>query len=564
MEAPNLSALSAKATDRIFMFTVGGCGEFGMNLTVYAYRGRIYVVDCGLAFAEAFEIGVDAHIPSPELLLPILGERPSAYFITHGHEDHLGALPYFLQEWKAPVYIGPWARELLREKLLQRGDTSTYDIHQVNPGDTTNLGDLRVQWIHVPHSIPHCSSLLLEAGPLRIVHTGDFKTKGYASYDQNLEEATLAAIGQKGGVVALVADSTNASASGHCPSEAEVVPGLTRLIKAAEGVTFLTTFSSNLWRLKSILRIAKEQGKRVFVLGAGMRKSIELGVKFKLLGDEVTNLVDEAGLKNLSRDQLIVLCSGCQGEYRSGLRRLIGDEVSFLKVNSGDQVIFSSRVIPGNEKSIAKVMSVCHQKGARVVTTRENPDIHVSGHAYADDIGLFIKHLKPRFHIPVHGTFTQLKANQQLVPSEQSIGVSNGMILSLSQDSVHEVAKIELSRLFIDSWSRQPMAYETMRERHKIGDSGLALVSGIISSRHEQIDIDFYGLPFRDDEDKEEYELNLSGRLRKLYERLQKQETSLSAGLFNEQARLMIRRALTDRFVKKPVVISKIFLVEEV
>lgn len=563
MQTPNLSALSAKAPDRIFMFTVGGCGEFGMNLTVYAYRGKTYVVDCGLAFAEAFEIGVDAHIPSPELLLPILGGLPTAFLITHGHEDHLGALPFFLEEWKVPVYIGPWAKELLKDKLLQRGDSSTYDIHEVKAGDRTSLGDVTIDWIHVPHSIPHCSSLLIKAGSLRVLHTGDFKTRGYLPFDQNLDESILQKISREGPVLALVADSTNAGATGYCPSESVVVPELAKLIASAPGVTFVTTFSSNLWRLKTLLLIAQEQGKRVFVLGTGMRKSIELGVKFKLLSNEVTALVDESGLKHLSREQLLVICSGCQGEYRSGLRRLVNDEVSFLKIAPNDQVIFSSRVIPGNEKSLAKVVSICHLKGAKVITTREKPEIHVSGHAYADDIGIFLRNLKPQFHIPVHGTFTQLKANQGLVKAGESLNVTNGTILSLGSESADVIAQVELQRLFVDSWSRCSMSYETMRERHKIGDSGLAFATGAIGPKKTHVEIEFIGIPFRDDNEKDRFQELLLGRLQKLFERYEQQELPLSGVLFNEDARLIIRRALTDRFVKKPVVISKIFLASE-
>ncbi len=563
MENPNLSVLSAKAPDRVFMFTVGGCGEFGMNLTVYAYRGQIIIVDCGLAFAETFEIGIDAHIPSPQVLKEVLGAQPLAYLITHGHEDHLGALPFFLATWKAPVYLGPWARELLRDKLMQRGDTSSYEIHEVRPGDTTVLGALRVEWIHVPHSIPHCSSLCIEAGPHRIVHTGDFKTNGYAPFDLSLEAKTLEAIGRKGPVLALVADSTNAATPGFCPTEAVVLPELGAVIKEAKGVTFITTFSSNLWRIKSVLLLAKEQSKRVFVLGAGMRKSIELGVKFRLLSDEVNVLVDEAGLKSLQRRELLVLCSGCQGEYRSGLRRLVGDEVNALKIMADDQVVFSSRVIPGNEKSIAKMVSICHQKGALVITSRERPQIHVSGHAYAEDLGLFLKHLKPRYHIPVHGTFTQLRANQLLAAPEERVSVTNGSIISLRAEGCEKVAEVALERLFVDSWSRQTMSYDVMRERHKIGDSGLAVVTGFIDSKRVEFDIEFVGLPFQDEGDEKRFLNVLLGRMRDLYKRLEPVPGGLSSEYFNEQTRLLIRRALSDRFMKKPVVMSKIFLATE-
>ncbi len=533
-----------------------------MNLTVYAYKGRSYVVDCGLAFAEAFEIGVDAHIPSPALLGQILGGPPEAYLVTHGHEDHIGALPYFLAQLPAPVYIGPWASELIKDKLLQRGEAGRYPLNEVLAGQTIRVGDIAVQWIHVPHSIPHSTSLVINAGKIRVFHTGDFKTKGYQPYETDLEAAVLDKIAAQGTLHALVADSTNAMTPGHCPSESTVVPELTELLSKAKGVGFVTTFSSNLWRVKTILQIALKLQKRVFALGAGMRKSLEIGVKLKLLTDEIQALVDEDGLRHLKRSEIIVLCSGCQGEHRSGMRRIVQDEVSFLRVQADDLVLFSSRVIPGNEKSIAKMVSLCHLKGATVITAKEYPSIHVSGHAYANDIKLLIERLKPRWHIPVHGTFTQMRANRELRTQGEACDMQNGSLISIGPDGLMEHALFELERLFLDSWSRLPMSYETMRARHKIGDSGLAIASGLFSPHGTQFEMECIGLPFASEEEEEQLEMQLLSRLKDLYERL-KREGGLSTVTFNEQGRLMIRRILSDRFVKKPVVIAKLYLTGE-
>ena len=558
MNSTSLSAKSRQFPDRIFILPVGGCGEFGMNLTVYAYRGRSYIVDCGLAFAEPFEIGIDAHIPSPDLLEEILGEPPAAFLITHGHEDHLGALPFFLERWNTPVYIGPWARELLAEKLQQRGDRTTYSINPIKEGDRITVGDITVDWIHVPHSIPFCFSLVIQAGDMRIVHTGDFKTKGYHPYDADLLPSTLDAIAKSGPTLALVADSTNAHAPGFCPSEATVIPELKRVVQGARGVSYISTFSSNLWRLKSILDIAQELDKKVFIFGTGMRKSVELGVKLKLLNQEIKVLIDEEGLRSTARKDLIVICTGCQGEYRSGLRRIIEDDVRFLEILPHDQIIFSSRMIPGNEKSIAKMVSLGTFKGADIITAKEYPSIHVSGHAYAEDLKLFLDRLKPRFHIPVHGTFTQMRANQHLAEADSFLSMSNGRLLSLGHAGAQVEDEYELERLFVDSWSRQPMDYATMRARHKIGDSGMALVSGLLGQGKDQLEVEFVGLPFASLEIEEAFQSELVHALFNLYKRLN--TNGLTADTYNEQARLLIRRALTDRFVKKPIVFSKVFL----
>lgn len=559
MNSSSLSVLSSQEPDRLFILPIGGCGEFGMNLTVYAYRGRSYIVDCGLAFAEPFEIGIDAHIPSPELLEELLGGTPEAFLITHGHEDHLGALPFFMARWDVPIFIGPWARDLLIDKLQQRNDSHPYKIHEVKAGQQIVVGDLQVDWFHVPHSIPFCCSLVIQAGKHRVVHTGDFKTQGYLPFDPSLLPSTLEAIRKKGPILALVADSTNAHVGGYCPSESTVIPELTQVLESIRGISYLSTFSSNLWRIKTILNIAQKLDKRVFVFGTGMRKSLELGVKLKLLSDEVRVLIDEEGLKSIERDRLVVICTGCQGEYRSGLRRIVEDEINFLKVMETDQVIFSSRVIPGNEKSIAKMISLCHLKKARVVTAREKPGIHVSGHAHIEDLKMFLRELKPRYHIPVHGTFTQMRANQDLADENEVISIRNGLLISLDDKGVREHDEYQLERLFVDSWSRQSMSYATMRERHKIGDSGMAIASGVVSSKRTIFDIEFIGLPFSDDDASEDCRAHLCQQLQRLYERTKDKNEET----YNEQARLLVRKVLTDRFIKKPVVVSKITLLQE-
>ncbi len=554
-----LHAQSLQDPKRVYIFTVGGCGEFGMNLTIYASQGICLVVDCGLSFAEPFEIGIDAHIPSWDDLEKILGCQPTAYLITHGHEDHLGALPYFLYRWPAPVYIGPWALELLKDKLHQLGDNSSYSFHETRSGESCRVGHVKIDWIHVPHSIPQCSALAIDAGDgNRIFHTGDFKVKGFLSNDPDLALDAVAKGAKANPYLVMVADSTNSGAVGTCPSEDTVLPELKACFAEAQGVTYLTTFSSNLWRIKTVLKAAGETGKKVLTFGAGIRRSLENAAKLRLLGEEAQYLIDDDTARRLDRKNLVVLCSGCQGEFRSGLKRIINDEVNHLYVDEKDQVIFSSRVIPGNEKAISKLVSLCHQKGAKVITGKDRAGIHVSGHAYADDLKAVLNAVQPRFYMPVHGTFTQIKTNQALAArADQVISSRNGLVVAASTAGFEEVAQFQLQALFIDSWSRLPMTYDSMRSRHKIGDSGLALISGLLGpDQHMQVEIEFIGLPFDDDEE-EHCEMQMLGELKLLYQRQRSQEFSIVS--FNEQARLMIRRMLSDRFVKKPVVISKIY-----
>lgn len=562
MTAKSLIEISKNDPSRMYMFTVGGCGEFGMNLTIYAYKGYTYVVDAGLSFAETFEIGIDARIPDIAQIEEILGGKPTAYLITHGHEDHIGSLPYLLEKWPAPVYIGPWALELVKEKLNQLKNRTAFNFYETKAGSITNLPELRVHWFHVPHSIPNCCSLMLEAGPHRVFHTGDFKTNGFLPYEASLDTDALRRLGETGPrVLAVVSDSTNAHSPGHCPSENIVRPALTEVIARAEGVTFLTTFSSNLWRLQTVLLIATELQKKVFVFGTGMRRSIDIATKLKMLGEETSCLVDEEGMKGVDRKDLIILCSGCQGEHKSGLKRILFDEVQIIDAREGDQVIFSSRVIPGNEKPLAKLMSMCAYKGIATISAREFPGIHVSGHAYSEDLKSVIDCLNPCYSVPVHGTFQQLNANADLT-TRPVIDVINGQITALNQDGVEVIAQHELHLQFLDSFSRRPMSYEDMRERHKIGDSGLAILSGFIESEQIEIDMDFIGLPFEGEDDVERFKSQVMAELRGLVRHI-RNSNDFNYDSFNDRARLTVRRTLSDRFIKKPVVISRVTLFED-
>ncbi|MES2744864.1 MAG: ribonuclease J [Bdellovibrionota bacterium] len=561
MTAKSLIEISRKDPNRMYMFVVGGCGEFGMNLTIYAHKGYAYVVDAGLSFAETYEIGIDARIPDIAQIEAILGGKPTAFLITHGHEDHIGALPYLLEHWPAPVYIGPWAMELVKEKLNQLKNREPYAFHEVRAGDIINLPEMRVHWFHVPHSIPFCCSLMLEGGEHRVFHTGDFKMNGFLPYEKSLDIEALKTLAGKAPVLAVVSDSTNAHSPGHCPSELITRPALTEVVARAQGVTFLTTFSSNLWRLQNILLIACELGKKVFVFGTGMRRSLEIAQRLKMLGAEAACLVDEDGSKRVERKDLIVLCSGCQGEHKSGLKRILFDEVQFMEAREGDQVIFSSRVIPGNEKPLAKLMSMCAFKGISTISAREFPGIHVSGHAYSEDLKSVMDALQARYTIPVHGTFQQLNTNGEL-SNKPTVDVMNGQITALNADGVEVIAQHELHLQFVDSFSRRPMSYDTMRERHKIGDSGLAILSGFIESEQIEIDMDFVGMPFDNDTDMERMKAKLMAELKGLVRNI-RNSNDFNYESFNDRARLTVRRTLSDRFIKKPVVISRVTLFED-
>ena len=530
--------------DVLYTLFIGGCGAFGMNMTAYIINSELYIVDVGLAFANDHEIGIDSYVPDLGNLVSSFG-AVSAYFITHGHEDHVGALPLILERFPAPVYATAWTLKILEDRVRKFGSRVSPDTYLVQSGDTTSTGSLRLHWNHMPHSIPGCCSILMEVNDLKIFHTGDFKFDRNPPYEEAPDEDKLRSFAP---ITALISDSTNAQKDGYCPSESTLLDGLEESLKKyPDSLIVTTSFASNFWRLKTILSVAKKLGRLVFISGNSLFKTLEIA---ESMGYDFSKdvIIDEGQMRNLDRSQVLVIASGSQGEPRSSLRRIVFGEHRHVKLHEGDCIVFSSRVIPGNEKSVAMLVSEAHKNKILVETSNTSNNIHVSGHAHQEDLLALIDLLGPKFHVPVHGTFTQLKANAQLQGSP--VSVENGSILRVSDLEIKTVGKIRMDRLFVDSWSQRPMSYESMRSRHKIGDSGLCIISGTAN----EIEIDLIGLPFDDDNDSS----NCQDYIRNLISRNLDKHTSKSE--LNEFVRLSVRRHLSQRFVKKPVVMSKITL----
>ena len=536
--------LSKLEPDTLYGFFVGGCGSFGMNMTAYIINQKLYLVDVGLAFADDYEIGIDSYIPDIEPLIDHF-KNVEAYFITHGHEDHVGALPLFLEKYPAPVYATGWTLKILEDRIQKFGSRVSPETFLVQPGDRIKKNELTVDWIHVPHSIPGCCSLHIQAANSKVFHTGDFKFDMNPPYEPSPDTAFLKSIAP---VSAFISDSTNSTKDGLCPSESSVGPNLEKCFrKHPNGLIVFTTFSSNFWRLKTVLKVCESVGRKVLISGISLRKTLDIALS---MGYEVNheNIVDESQAKHIARDKLLVIASGSQGEPRSGLRRIIFGEHRHVTLEKGDCIVMSSRVIPGNEKPLARLMSQAHKNGILIENHSSSPGIHVSGHAHSGDLLALMDLIKPHVHIPVHGTFTQLVANGSL--HTKALPVENGSLIRFSEANAELVTHLKIDKLFIDSWSQRPMSYETMRSRHKIGDSGLCIITGTSN----EVDVELIGMPFDDDNDVESCKIFVQGSVEKGKELHPNKED------FNEWLRLAVRRHLSKRFVKKPVVISKIIL----
>lgn len=557
-----IKQLKSAPDDTLDTIFIGGCGEFGMNMTCYIFQGQLHVVDCGLSFAEDHELGVDAHIPKADEIIEIYGGIAS-YIITHGHEDHVGALPYFLQRWPAPVYATAWTLEILKDRLAKaQMNPSNYDLNLVRAGDEVRIGNILSRWVHKPHSIPMNCSVWLQAGPYQVYHSGDFKMDPNPLYEDGPDWNLINQAGASG-IDLLIADSTNANKPGLCPSERAVIEPLENLIAQAAQLVVFTTFSSNFWRLKSLADIAKRLGRKILPVGAGISKCFEIATELGLYQPDPNLFIEAEALANYKRQEVLVLASGSQFEVRSALRRIIQDEHSAISLQAGDSLILSSRIIPGNEKGVFELISRCHDKEVDVLTSYDHQDIHVSGHAYQEDLALLVNALKPRYYIPVHGTFTQLSANCRLFAERKSQKVRNGSVLRLNSEGLQHLGDFDLEQLYIDSWSRKPMTYENLRSRLKIGDSGMLLISGLLSNNlaksQHRVNIDSVGLPFANQLEFDEWRSHALAKIDRLLASLPAlgpgQEESV-----NESIRLEIRRDLTRLFVKKPVVLCKLVL----
>lgn len=557
MEYPSILNFNSK-TIRVIPF--GGCGEFGMNLTAYIVEDRVYVVDAGVSFPDPSKLGIEALYPDMDPWFAQLG-GVYAYVITHGHEDHIGALPYMMQKWPGPIYATPWTAALIRSKLERRGVPTKYPITEVRAGDIVETEDFKIEYVHVNHSIPDACGLFIQSPELKIFHTGDFKIDKTPVLEQVANLKRLKEIGDMG-IDLLLADSTNAHIPGPSPSEAVVVDPMMDAISQATGAVLITTFSSNFWRIKTIFDACAASGRKVLLLGAGIEGSLRVAAETELYDAPPGLIIDSSQAHTLPRQKLAIILTGSQGEYRSALMRIAQGEHKAFSIAPDDLVVFSSRTIPGNERVIQTMMSLLERRGAKIYSIRNNSHIHVSGHGYRDDLKTMLQCIRPKTFIPVHGTFSHLQSNAR-IPAEIGMNaktfiVENGDVIDLTPTNVTLSDRLDVTHLFVDSESYLPIKYETMRERLRIGELGLAVITLSYDKAEREIlggvQVTLQGLGERPGETFAEVEEQCAKSARKGFDR------GFSSGDTKpddiaEHVRIEVRRALFSIYRKKPVVI---------
>jgi len=458
------------------MIPLGGVGEFGMNCMAVRYGDEMIIVDVGMGFPEESVYGVDISVPDFDFLDEYRDDI-TAIVLTHGHEDHLGALPYILKKFNVPVYCSHFTAGLAESKLEEHdllGDTL---IHRVEPRDVVDIGAFRIEFIRVSHSLVDCLALAITTPVGVIIHTGDYKVDETPVIGEPIDLRTLRRYGQEG-VLALTSDSTNASVPGRTPSERAVIPAFEELFAETEGRIFVAAFASSIHRLQIVLDVAQQFGRRVCVLGRSMLKNVEIADRLGYLDIPDGLLASLNESKTLGDDEIVYLVTGSQGEARAALAQMSTQSYKGLAIADGDTVVLSARIIPGNERAISRLVGEIYKRGGKIIDEKRRL-IHVSGHASQEDIRIMTEAVKPKFVIPVHGEYRMLYRHKEFVknhlgyPEENIILIENGDVLELDGERAIVTEKRDVGRTFIDESGFEEIERETVRERRQMAYDGV-------------------------------------------------------------------------------------------
>jgi ribonuclease J len=470
---------------------LGGIGEFGMNCTLLRYGDEMIVVDAGMGFPEESVYGVDISIPDFEILEEFR-DNITAIILTHGHEDHLGALPYILKKFNVPVYASRFTLGLAEYKLDEHNMLGDVMLHRVEPRDVVTIGSFTIEFIRASHSLIDCFSLAIKTPVGTIIHTGDYKVDETPVIGEPIDLRSLRRYGQEG-VLALLSDSTNATVPGRTPSERAVIPAFEEIFAEAQGRIIVAAFASSIHRLQIVFDIALQFNRRVCVLGRSMQKNVEIADRLGYLDIHDGLLVGVKETKHLRDNEIVFLVTGSQAEPRAALYQLATQVYKGLTIEEGDTVVLSARIIPGNERAISKLIGFIYKRGANIIEEKRRL-IHVSGHASQEDIRIMTEAVRPKFVVPIHGEYRMLFRHKEFVKNhlgyaeENIILIENGDVLELDGERASVVGRREIKRTFIDDSGFEEIEFETVRERKKMAYEGMVTLVMTINGQTGQLE----------------------------------------------------------------------------
>ncbi|MFI5174691.1 MAG: ribonuclease J [Terriglobia bacterium] len=458
---------------------LGGLGEFGMNMMFVRYGSSAVVIDAGLMFPDDELLGVDVVIPDITFLKQNC-DAIQAILLTHGHEDHIGALPFVLAELNVPVYGTSFTLALVKQRLAEHGLLDSVKLVEVEPRQRVTLGELEVEFIRVTHSIVDAVALAITTPAGTLIHTGDFKIDPTPIDHKSFDAERFEEYGRRG-VLALLSDSTNVERSGNTPSEQVVHLRFDEIFSTAEGAIVVSCFATSLHRLQVVLDTAHKFHRQVAFLGRGMTQIYQLATEMGLLHFDPNLCIRPGYEKALRRERMVYVATGSQGEPMAALARIAVDENKYFRIERNDTVIISARMIPGNEKSVLRMVNHLYKRGAEVYyDDGSQPPIHVSGHASAEELKWMIQTVHPKFFIPVHGEYRQLMRHAQLAEDTQAVShqiivMESGDHLVIDADQAVLLDKVTVGRVCIDEGSLEEVDEVVMRERRHISEDGIVL-----------------------------------------------------------------------------------------
>ncbi len=474
--APTRSRVAEKG--KLHVIPLGGVGEIGKNMYAYEYNGEIIVVDCGLMFPDDEMYGVDLVIPDISFLLEHR-EQVLGIFLTHGHEDHIGGLPFVLKQLQVPIFATKLTLGMIRGKLEEHGMVTHEQSREIQPGDTLHLGAFHVEAIRVNHSIPDAVAFAIHTPIGTVVHTGDFKFDQTPVDGEVADFHRFAQLGHQG-VLALFSDSTNAERPGYTGSERQVGKVLDDVIAAAKQRVLVASFASNVHRIQQVMNAAEKNGRKLAVVGRSMENVVRIALELGYLKASEGTMIDIDDISRFPANKVVIMTTGSQGEPMAALSRMAASEHKKVEILPGDTVIIAATPVPGNEKSVSRTINNLYKRGAEVVYS-SSMGVHVSGHASQEELKLMITLVQPRFFCPIHGEYRMLITNARLA---EAVGVPKPNILIGEIGSVYEftegtaaiVGKVNSGVVFVDGLGVGDVGNIVLRDRKLLAEDGVIVV----------------------------------------------------------------------------------------
>jgi len=479
-------------SQKLKIIPLGGLGEFGMNCLALRWEDDIIVIDAGLMFPESELLGVDIVVPDITYLIENR-QHVRAIVLTHGHEDHIGGLPWILSEIKVPVYATEFTLAYVEGKLEEHHLLDETTLIEITPKEKFSIGPFTIEPIRVTHSLVDCVALAIDTPVGVVIHTGDFKIDLSPLDDKAFDLHTFAEYGKRG-VLALLQDSTNVERPGYTPSERAVRPRLDEIFSRARKKLFFSCFSSSIYRIRIAMELAKEHHRKIAIIGRSMVESTEIAQDLGYINLPSGLVINPGQMRDYPVDQLMILISGTQGEPMSALSRAAVDSHRHAKIDAGDTVILSSRIIPGNEKSIFRVIDHLYRRDANVIyDDGAHGLIHVSGHGSQEEMRLLINLVRPKFFIPVHGDYRYLRRHAEIAMEtgsvEHAIVIEDGDVLELDRDDARKIDKVTAGRVLIDSGSSIDVVEDlVIRDRRILSEDGVVLAILAINKKTAKLE----------------------------------------------------------------------------